>query len=67
MTCRGREEIDVFGPGKESRISIIREHLERGHLVTSGYYATSVRGYHNHVILWKETKSKTILDNSLKT
>jgi hypothetical protein len=35
---------------------LIREHILAGHKVTSGYYATSVRGWHDHVIFWKESK-----------
>ena len=32
----------------------IRQHLVMGHRVTAGYFATSVRGYHEYAVFWKE-------------
>ena len=32
---------------------IIAELLAQGHHVTAGYFTTSVRGYHDHMIFWK--------------
>jgi hypothetical protein len=33
---------------------VIREHILAGHKVTAGYYTTSVRGFHNYCIFWRE-------------
>lgn len=32
---------------------IIRQLLDDGKRVTSGYFTTAVRGFHDHVIYWK--------------
>ena len=34
----------------------VKELLEQGYKVKGGYYATSVRGYHNRVIYYKDLK-----------
>ena len=35
-------------------VAKIQELLDVGYKVQAGWFATSVRGYHNYVILWKE-------------
>lgn len=32
---------------------IITEFLAAGHTVSAGHYCTSVRGFHEHLILWR--------------
>ena len=44
---------------KRQNEEIIREHLRQGHLVTSGYYCTAVRGFHEYYVLWKPRKTRT--------
>lgn len=51
---------DVYGsisehPKRKAEV-VIREHLEKGHRVTAGYYPTSARGFRTYTILWKEKK-----------
>ena len=49
----GWNVIELFGAKIKAR-DVIREHLMLGHAVTSGWYATSVRGFHRHQVMWKE-------------
>ena len=44
----------IPGCKKAKAGDIIREHLLAGHMVTAGWYSTSIRGYHDYRILWKE-------------
>lgn len=39
---------------KRRPCEIIRQLMEEGKRVTAGYYTTGVRGYHDHVIFWKQ-------------
>ena len=43
------------GDGRKAE-TVIREHLEKGHKVSTGYFNTACRGFHTYMIFWKEWK-----------
>jgi hypothetical protein len=53
VEARGRR---FHGGGTDA---FIRARLLEGCIVTSGYYPTSCRGFHTHMVLWKNRKGST--------
>jgi hypothetical protein len=53
---RGWHEVDS-PRGKAAWDNVVMNLLMAGHVVSSGYYPTSVRNFHNRIILWKERKT----------
>ncbi len=55
-THEGWNHVDMLFAKSRKPRDIIREHLEANHIVTTGWTASSVRGYHHYHIYWKERK-----------
>lgn len=56
---KGWQTVDTNSIRPQRPREFIRGLLERGMKVKAGYYPTSVRGYHRHIILWKNPNERT--------